>query len=221
MSSNRSNTYRPRQQSNYNSQRNSQRNPHRTPNNRNPHRTPSCGYCKEDGHWMKHRDGTVICPKLQEKQRRKQQTNHRAAQARRSAISSGEWVSAQQTRRRTQTEQQRKPTVTQNRFEIPSDSESDDESEIQMSVAKPRVAQGAWANGVNAQVKAESEVKDSEALIKKRSDLTRVYLNDILEQKRKELEALDRESKSWSIKQEIDDLEEEIETLEKRIKEYE
>jgi hypothetical protein len=170
---------------------------------------------------MKHRDGTLICPKLQEKQRRKQQSNHRVAEARRSAISSGEWVSAQQAHRRKHREQPQKRVVTQNRFELPSDTESESEEEMRVSVAKPRVAQGAWAKGVNARVKAESEVKDSEALIKKRSELSRIYLNDILEQKRKELEALDRESKSWSIKQEIDDLEEEIETLEKRIKEYE
>ena len=135
-------------------------------------RTPNCGYCKEDGHWMKHRDGTVICPKLQEKQRRKQQSNHRAAQARRSAISSGEWVSAQQMRTRMQTEQQQKSMVTQNRFAIPSDSESDDESQMQVLVAKPRVAQGAWAKGASAKVKSEGKVKDSVFLIKKRSICT-------------------------------------------------
>ena len=216
MSSRRSNTYRPRQQSNShrNSHRNSQRNSQR--------RAPQCSYCKEEGHWMKHRDGTLICPKLQEKQRRNQQSNHRAAEARRSAISSGEWVSAQQAHRLKQSKQPQKRVVTQNRFELPSDTESEsEEEEMRVSVAKPRVAQGAWAKGVNAQVKAESEVKDSEALLKKRTELSRIYLNDIMEQKRKELEALDHEANDWSIKQEIDELEEEIETLKERIKEYE
>jgi len=103
-----SNTYRPRRRV-----------------QRSQSRKPSCSYCKEDGHWMKHRSGEAICPKLKAKTTRQRETNHSLAEHRRQAIAAGEWVASQgrsaprQPRKRTNA----RPAV--NRFEIPSDTESD------------------------------------------------------------------------------------------------
>jgi len=86
---------------------------------RSPSRKPSCAYCKEDGHWMKHRSGEAICPKLRAKATRQQEINHSLAEYRRQAIAAGEWVASQgrsaprQPRKRTNA----RPAV--NRFEIP------------------------------------------------------------------------------------------------------
>jgi len=85
---------------------------------RSPSRKPSCAYCKEDGHWMKHRSGEAICPKLRAKATRQQEINHSLAEYRRQAIAAGEWVASQgrsaprQPRKRTNA----RPAV--NRFEI-------------------------------------------------------------------------------------------------------
>ena len=53
-------------------------------------RKPSCAYCKEDGHWMKHRSGEAICPKLKAKATHRRETNHGLAEHRRQAIADGE-----------------------------------------------------------------------------------------------------------------------------------
>ena len=52
---------------------------------RSQSRKPNCSYCKEDGHWMKHRSGEAICPKLKAKATHRRETNHGLAEHRRQA----------------------------------------------------------------------------------------------------------------------------------------
>ena len=192
-----SNTYRPR---------------HRVQHSTS--RKPSCAYCKEDGHWMKHRSGEAICPKLRAKNGHRQQVNRRQAEDRRQAITAGEWVASlgrsaqRQPRKRTNA----RPAV--NRFEIPSDTESDGEDHVPITQPK-KVTTGAWASGASKAVKSEGTIKPSQALVQKRSDeqldSIRLQLETCRRELAKEKETFDG---SWASQGDITDLEEEIADLE-------
>jgi len=192
-----SNTYRPRRRV-----------------QRSQSRKPSCSYCKEDGHWMKHRSGEAICPKLKAKTTRQRETNHSLAEHRRQAIAAGEWVASQgrsaprQPRKRTNA----RPAV--NRFEIPSDTESDEEDRVPITQPK-KVTTGAWASGASKAVKSEGTIKPSQALVQKRSDEQLAEIRLQLETCHKEL-AKEKEKfdGSWASQGDITDLEEEISDLE-------
>jgi len=192
----------------------------RTYRPRRQQRQPNCSYCKELGHWMKNRDGTPICPKLQEKARRKQSTNFRAAQNRRVAVAAGHWVSAQGTRKATQPRKRSGLKVAQNRFEIPSssDEESDEESGMErLPITRSKPAQGAWAAGISQAVKTEGEVKPSQALLQKQRDEEEARNLKRLKAAKAELAAMDHESDDWGIQTDIENLEDEIEDLEGKL----
>ncbi len=192
----------------------------RTYRPRRQQRQPSCAYCKELGHWMKHRDGTPICPKLQEKALRKQTNNHRAAQKRRVAVAAGHWVAAQNTRKAPQPRKRSGLKIAQNRFELPSSSDEESDDEIVMErlpVTRSKPAQGAWAAGVNTAVKTEGEVKPSQALLQKRRDEEQARNLKRLKAAKAELASLDHESTSWAVQTEIEELEDEIEELEGKL----
>ncbi len=181
---------------------------------RSPSRKPSCAYCKEDGHWMKHRSGEAICPKLRAKATRQQEINHSLAEYRRQAIAAGEWVASQgrsaprQPRKRTNA----RPAV--NRFEIPSDTESDEEDRVPITQPK-KVTTGAWASGASKAVKSEGTIKPSQALVQKRSDEQLAEIRLQLETCHKELaKEKERFDGSWASQGDITDLEEEISDLE-------
>jgi len=192
----------------------------RTYRPRRQQRQPSCAYCKELGHWMKHRDGTPICPKLQEKARRKQANNHRAAQNRRVAVAAGHWVAAQSTGKATQPRKRSGLKIAQNRFELPSSSDEESDDEIVMErlpVTRSKPAQGAWAAGVNQAVKTEGEVKPSPALLQKQRDEEMARISKRLAAAKAELGTMDHESTNWAVQTEIDELEDEIEELEGKL----
>ena len=181
---------------------------------RSPSRKPSCAYCKEDGHWMKHRSGEAICPKLRAKATRQQETNHSLAEHRRQAIADGEWVASQgrsaqrQPRKRSNTHQ------AVNRFEIPSDTESDEEDHVPITQPK-KVTTGAWASGASKAVKSEGTIKPSQALVQKRSDEQLDAIRLQLEELRSELLSSKESSDgSWADEGDIAELEDEIEELE-------
>ena len=192
-----SNTYRPRRRV-----------------QRSTSRKPSCAYCKEDGHWMKHRSGEAICPKLRAKATRQQETNHSLAEHRRQAIVDGEWVASQgrsaqrQPRKRSNTHQ------AVNRFEIPSDTESDEEDHVPITQPK-KVTTGAWASGASKAVKSEGTIKPSQALVQKRSDEQLDAIRLQLEELRSELLSSKESSDgSWADEGDIAELEDQIEDLE-------
>lgn len=192
-----SNTYRPR---------------HRV--QRSTSRKPSCAYCKEDGHWMKHRSGEAICPKLKAKATHRRETNHHLAESRRQAIADGEWVASQgrsvqrQPRKRTNA----RPAV--NRFEIPSDTESDEEDHVPITQPK-KVTTGAWASGASKAVKSEGTIKPSQALVQKRSDEQLAGIRLQLEELRSELlSSKENSDGSWADEGDIAELEDQIEDLE-------
>ena len=192
-----SNTYRPRRRV-----------------QRSQSRKPSCSYCKEDGHWMKHRSGEAICPKLKAKTTRQRETNHSLAEHRRQAIAAGEWVASQgrsaqrQPRKRTNA----RPAV--NRFEIPSDTESDEEDHVPITQPK-KVTTGAWASGASKAVKSEGTIKPSQALVQKRSDDQLDAIRLQLEELRSELLSSKESSDgSWADEGDIAELEDQIEDLE-------
>ena len=174
---------------------------------------------------MKNRDGTPICPKLQEKARRKQSTNFRAAQNRRVAVAAGHWVSAQGTRKATQPRKRSGLKVTQNRFELPSssDEESDDEIAMEQLIGtgpqfnRSKAAQGVWAAAISQAVLAKGEVKPSQALLQKQRDEEEARNLKRLKAAKAELAAMDHESDDWGIQTEIEDLEDEIEDLEGKL----
>ena len=177
-------------------------------------RKPNCAYCKEDGHWMKHRSGEAICPKLRAKNGHRQQVNRRQAEDRRQAITAGEWVASQgrsaprQPRKRTNA----RPAV--NRFEIPSDTESDEEDHVPITQPK-KVTTGAWASGASKAVKSEGTIKPSQALVQKRSDEQLDAIRLQLEELRSELLSSKESSDgSWADEGDIAELEDEIEELE-------
>lgn len=181
---------------------------------RSPSRKPSCAYCKEDGHWMKHRSGEAICPKLRAKATRQQETNHSLAEHRRQAIVDGEWVASQgrsaqrQPRKRSNTHQ------AVNRFEIPSDTESDEEDHVPITQPK-KVTTGAWASGASKAVKSEGTIKPSQALVQKRSDEQLDAIRLQLEELRSELLSSKESSDgSWADEGDIAELEDQIEDLE-------
>lgn len=181
---------------------------------RSPSRKPSCAYCKEDGHWMKHRSGEAICPKLRAKATRQQETNHSLAEHRRQAIADGEWVASQgrsaqrQPRKRSNTHQ------AVNRFEIPSDTESDEEDHVPITQPK-KVTTGAWASGASKAVKSEGTIKPSQALVQKRSDEQLDAIRLQLEELRSELLSSKESSDgSWADEGDIAELEDQIEDLE-------
>ena len=181
---------------------------------------PNCSYCKELGHWMKNRDGTPICPKLQEKARRKQSTNFRAAQNRRVAVAAGHWVSAQGTRKATQPRKRSGLKVAQNRFELPSSSDEESDDEIVMeqpTITRSKPVQGAWAAGISQAVKAKGEVKPSQALLQKQRDEEEARNLKRLKAAKAELAAMDPDSTDWAVQTEIEDLEDEIEDLEGKL----
>ena len=177
-------------------------------------RKPNCAYCKEDGHWMKHRSGEAICPKLRAKATRQQETNHSLAEHRRQAIADGEWVASQgrsaqrQPRKRSNTHQ------AVNRFEIPSDTESDEEDHVPITQSK-KVTTGAWASGASKAVKSEGTIKPSQALVQKRSDEQLDAIRLQLEELRSELLSSKESSDgSWADEGDIAELEDQIEDLE-------
>ena len=192
----------------------------RTYRPRRQQRQPSCAYCKELGHWMKHRDGTPICPKLQEKARRKQASNRRAAQNRRTAVAAGHWVAAQNTRKAPQPRKRTALRVAQNRFELPSSSDEESDDEIVMeqpTITRSKPVQGAWAEGINQAVKTEGEVKPSQAVLQKRRDEEEARNTKRLKAAKAELAALDHESENWAVQTEIEELMDEIEELEGKL----
>ena len=185
-----SNTYRPRRRV-----------------QRSQSRKPNCSYCKEDGHWMKHRSGEAICPKLKAKATHRRETNHSLAEHRRQAIAAGEWVASQgrsaqrQPRKRTNA----RPAV--NRFEIPSDTESDEEDHVPITQPK-KVTTGAWASGASKAVKSEGTIKPSQALVQKRSDEQLDAIRLQLEELRSELLSSKESSDgSWADEGDIAELE--------------
>ena len=181
---------------------------------------PSCGYCKELGHWMKHRDGTPICPKLKEKARRKQASNRRAAENYRTAVAAGHWVAAQNTRKAPQPRKRGALRVAQNRFELPSSSDEESDEEIvmeQLPIARPKPVQGAWATGTSQAVKTEGEVKPSQAVLQKRRDEEEARNTKRLMAAKAELASLDHESTNWAVQTEIEELMDEIEELESKL----
>ncbi len=192
----------------------------RTYRPRRQQRQPTCSYCKELGHWMKNRDGTPICPKLQEKARRKQSTNFRAAQNRRAAVAAGDWVSAQGTRKATQPRKRSGLKVTQNRFELPSSSDEESDDEIVMeqpTITRSKPVQGAWAAGISQAVKTEGEVKPSQALLQKQRDEEEARNLKRLKAAKAELAAMDPDSMDWAVQTDIENLEDEIEDLEGKL----
>ncbi len=192
----------------------------RTYRPRRQQRQPTCSYCKELGHWMKNRDGTPICPKLQEKARRKQSTNFRAAQNRRAAVAAGDWVSAQGTRKATQPRKRSGLKVTQNRFELPSSSDEESDDEIAMeqpTITRSKPVQGAWAAGISQAVKTEGEVKPSQALLQKQRDEEEARNLKRLKAAKAELAAMDPDSMDWAVQTDIENLEDEIEDLEGKL----
>lgn len=181
---------------------------------------PSCGYCKELGHWMKHRDGTPICPKLKEKARRKQASNRRAAENYRTAVAAGHWVAAQNTRKAPQPRKRCALKVAQNRFELPSSSDEESDDEIvmeQLPIARSKPVQGAWATGISQAVKTEGEVKPSQAVLQKRRDEEEARNMKRLKAAKAELASLDHESTNWAVQTEIEELMDEIEELEGKL----
>jgi len=192
----------------------------RTYRPRRQQRQPTCSYCKELGHWMKNRDGTPICPKLQEKARRKQSTNFRAAQNRRAAVAAGDWVSAQGTRKATQPRKRSGLKVTQNRFELPSSSDEESDDEIVMeqpTITRSKPVQGVWAAGISQAVKTEGEVKPSQALLQKQRDEEEARNLKRLKAAKAELAAMDPDSMDWAVQTDIENLEDEIEDLEGKL----
>lgn len=194
-----SNTYRPRRRV-----------------QRSTSRKPSCAYCKEDGHWMKHSSGEAICPKLRAKATHRRETNHDLAESRRQAIAAGEWVASQGSKRGAQRQPRKRSNTHQavNRFEIPSDTESDEEDQVPITQPK-KVTTGAWASGASKAVKSEGTNKSSQTLVQKRSDEQLAEIRLQLERCRREL-ASEKEKfdGSWASQGDINDLEEEIEDLE-------
>ena len=187
---------------------------------RRQQRQPSCAYCKELGHWMKHRDGTPICPQLQEKARRKQAANYRSAQNRRAAAAAGQWVPSQSTRKASQPHKRSGLRVIQNPYEIPSSSDEDSDDEIVMNqptFAQPKPAMGAWSAGTSQAVKTEGEVKPSQALLQKQRDEEMARISKRLAAAKAELGTMDHESTNWAVQTEIEDLEDEIEDLEGKL----
>jgi len=169
---------------------------------------------------MKNRDGTPICPKLQEKARRKQSTNFRAAQNRRAAVAAGDWVSAQGTRKATQPRKRSGLKVTQNRFELPSSSDEESDDEIAMeqpTITRSKPVQGAWAAGISQAVKTEGEVKPSQALLQKQRDEEEARNLKRLKAAKAELAAMDPDSMDWAVQTDIENLEDEIEDLEGKL----
>ena len=177
-------------------------------------RKPSCSYCKEDGHWMKHRSGEAICPKLKAKNGRRQQVNHRQAEDRRQAITAGEWVTSQGRSAQRQPRKSSTPYQPVNRFEIPSDTESDEEERVPITQPK-KVTTGAWASGASKAVKSEGTIKPSQALVQKRSDDQLDAIRLQLEELRSELLSSKESSDgSWADEGDIAELEDQIEDLE-------
>lgn len=177
-------------------------------------RKPSCSYCKEDGHWMKHRSGEAICPKLKAKNGHRQQVNHRQAEDRRQAIASGEWVTSQGRSAQRQPRKLSNARQPVNRFEIPSDTESDEEGPVPITQPK-KVTTGAWASGASNAVKTEGAVNPSQALVQKRSDEQLAAIRVKIEELRLDLQSeKDASDGSWATKGDIAELEDEIEELE-------
>jgi hypothetical protein len=178
-------------------------------------RQPSCAYCKEEGHWMKHRSGEAICPKLKAKNGHRHQVNHRQAEQRRTALQSGEWVSSQGSRQASQPRKRQEFRPAANRFEIPSDTESEGEDD-QVPITQPKaVATGAWASGASQAVKTSGSVKPSQGLVQKRSDEKLNAIQTEIDELKKELKSeIEKSDGSWGDACDIDDLEEQIADLE-------
>lgn len=180
-------------------------------------RKPSCSYCKEEGHWMKHRSGEAICPKLKAKNGNRQQVNHRQAEQRRTALQSGEWVSSQGCRRASQPMERSNTRQPVNRFEIPSDTESDEEDQVPITQPK-KVTTGAWASGASNAVMTEGVVNPSQALVEKRSDEQLAAIRVKIEELRLDLQSeKDASDGSWATKGDIAELEDAIEELESKL----
>jgi len=177
-------------------------------------RKPNCAYCKEDGHWMKHRSGEAICPKLKAKATHRRETNHSLAEYRRQAIADGEWVASQGRSAQRQPRKRSNARPAMNRFEIPSDTESDEEDHVPITQPK-KVTTGAWASGASKAVKSEGTIKPSQALVQKRSDEQLDAIRLQLEELRSELQSSKESSDgSWADEGDIAELEDEIEELE-------
>ena len=180
-------------------------------------RKPSCSYCKEEGHWMKHRSGEAICPKLKAKNGNRQQVNHRQAEQRRTALQSGEWVSSQGCRRASQPMERSNSRQPVNRFDIPSDTESDEEDQVPITQPK-KVTTGAWASGASNAVMTEGVVNPSQALVQKRSDEQLAAIRVKIEELRLDLQSeKDASDGSWATKGDIAELEDAIEELESKL----
>jgi hypothetical protein len=101
-----------------------------------------------------------------------------------------------------------------NRFEIPSDTESDEEDHVPITQPK-KVTTGAWASGASKAVKSEGTIKPSQALVQKRSDEQLDAIRLQLEELRSELLSSKESSDgSWADEGDIAELEDQIEDLE-------
>jgi hypothetical protein len=101
-----------------------------------------------------------------------------------------------------------------NRFEIPSDTESDEEERVPITQPK-KVTTGAWASGASKAVKSEGTIKPSLALVQKRSDEQLAGIRLQLEELRSELlSSKENSDGSWADEGDIAELEDQIEDLE-------
>ena len=166
---------------------------------------------------MKHRSGEAICPKLRAKNGHRQQVNHHQAEQRRTALQSGEWVSSQGCRRASQPMERSNTRQPVNRFEIPSDTESDEEDQVPITQPK-KVTTGAWASGASNAVMTEGVVNPSQALVEKRSDEQLAAIRVKIEELRLDLQSeKDASDGSWATKGDIAELEDAIEELESKL----
>jgi len=169
---------------------------------------------------MKHRSGEAICPKLKAKNGNRQQVNHRQAEQRRTALQSGEWVSSQGSRRASQPMKRSNIHQPVNRFEIPSDTESDEDDQVdKVPITQPKkVTTGAWASGASNAVMTEGVVNPSQALVQKRSDEQLAAIRVKIEELRLDLQSeKDASDGSWATKGDIAELEDAIEELESKL----
>ena len=107
-----------------------------------------------------------------------------------------------------------------NRFEIPSDTESDEDDQVdKVPITQPKkVTTGAWASGASNAVMTEGVVNPSQALVQKRSDEQLAAIRVKIEELRLDLQSeKDASDGSWATKGDIAELEDAIEELESKL----
>ena len=137
-------------------------------------KTPKCSYCKEDGHWMKHRDGRAICPKLREKEERIRR--YKRENRRRYKVNRDGWTEKRcGVRKYANKKKEKKQPKRVNKFEKLA-YDSDEETKNQKYTGEiPEVCvvskpSGVWAFGVSSELKKKPVLKKVVVVYKEKSD---------------------------------------------------